>query len=400
MERGAGRDCVASGRERLAAPFFFSYAHNDVDDQLNYFYDELSSRVRKLTGVSLNGFRDTDDMRAGELWGTRLSAELNSCRALVALYSPSYFNSRICARELQVFLERRRKYMLEKTGRRPAAIIPVLWQVSEIPRSLPDFHYEAPRSESLKGKEGVWYVRKIRRHNEFDAIIHSVAKRVKESMAVDLPALPYEPVLTGVTSAFEPPPLPPAEFDAAGAEAGPRCATFVFANAPAWTAWPFSPGHDPLLHIAAAVAKGKDLETHQLTFDPTDPHLLERLKAARTANNLVLFFVDGTSLSNPVVAQRLREYDREKYDSMGTLVVWPPGARVARDVVSQVFPNLSARQPPLFWHELQEPRPFADAVGDSLDRLSNEVLRTATTESPAAPAVYGTVPIVSNRIAT
>jgi hypothetical protein len=382
----------------VAAPFFFSYAHNDLDAHLSSFFDQVSDRVRKLTGVSVNGFKDTDDMRAGEEWGPRLAAELNSCRALVALYSPSYFNSRVCARELQVFLERRRKYMRERVGRRPAGIIPVLWQVSEIPRSLPEFHYEAPRSEDLKGKEGVWYVRNIQRRREFDGIIHSVAKRVKESMEVDLPSLPREPVLLGVTSAFEPPPLPPAEFDTAGAESGPRCATFVFANAPAWKAWPFSPSHKPLLHIAASVAKGKDLEAHQLTFDPADPRLLERLKAARSANNLVLVLVDGTSLSDPAVARRLREYDGEKYDSMGTLVVWPPGAKVVRDVVSKVFPNLSAKQPPFFWHELQEPAPFADAVADSLDRLSNEVLRTSTPESPAAPSPYGSVPIVSNRI--
>jgi hypothetical protein len=383
----------------VASPFFFSYAHNDIDEHLTFFFEQVSARVRKLTGATEKGFRDTDDMRAGELWGPRLAAELNSCRALVALYSPSYFKSTVCARELQVFLERRRKYMRENVGRNPASIIPVLWQVGEIPRSLPEFHHEGPRSEDLKGKEGAWYVRNDGRRKEFDGIIHSVAKRVKESMELKLPSLPSDPVLTGVTSAFEPPPLPPAEFDAAGADSGPRCATFVFANAPAWTAWPFTPGEQPLLHIAAAVAKGKDLETHQLTFDPAQPNLLERLSAARRANNLTLFLVDGTSLSDRSLAERLRQYDGEKPDAVGTLVVWPPGAKAARDLVSQVFPNLSPRQPPLFWPEIQAAKPFADAVGETLDRLSNDVLKAPAPETPPhAPTPYASVPIVSNQV--
>jgi TIR domain len=384
----------------VAAPFFFSYAHNDAkgSPHLDAFFQEVSARVRFLTGAKEDGYRDELAMRAGEVWSAALARELNATRVMVALYSPSYFQSKVCASELQVFLERRRRYIRENVGKRPGNIIPVLWQVEPIPKSLPDFHYERPRSEDIKETEGVWFVRDDGRHKEFKTIAYSVAKRVKEAAALDLPRLPQDPVLGGVTSAFEPEPLPPAEFDPQGGAAGPQCATFVYASPPAWRAWPFTPKSDPLLHIAAAVAKGRDLDAHQLTFDPGNPDLLPRLETVRTPNNLVIFLVDGTTLTDPAVATRLREFDAAQHDAVGTLVVWPqavPGN--AQALVGQVFPKLSNRQPPMFWPQIGEEAAFAKAVAQSLDRLANDALKgPLTAAGSTVHTPYGSLPSVSN----
>lgn len=384
----------------MPAPFFFSYAHNDAkgSPHLDTFFQEVSARVRFLTGAKQDGYKDELSMRAGEVWSAALASELNSTRVMVALYSPSYFRSRVCAGELQVFLERRRSYIRQNVGKRPGNIIPVLWQVEKIPKSLPDFHYERPRSEDIKETEGVWFVRDDGRLKEFKTIAYSVAKRVKEASALDLPRLAHDPVLGGVTSAFEPEPLPPAEFDPHGPSTAPQCATFVYASPPVWKAWPFSPKSDPLLHIAAAVAKGRDLDAHQLAFDPAKPDLVQRVANVRKPNNLLLFLVDGTTLTDPVIATRLRELDATQPDAVGTLVVWPEAVPAdAQARVGQVFPGLYNRQPPLFWPKIGDEAAFAAAVEQSLDRLANDALKGPLASAPPTVATsYGSLPSVSN----
>jgi hypothetical protein len=379
------------------APFFFSYAHNDaLDDHLDDFFDEVNKRVRFLTGTKADGFRDSKKLRAGEDWSRELAAELAVTPALVCLYSPSYFQSRVCARELQIFLERRRKYMEENPGKRPSNVIPVLWQPCEVPFALPGFEYEKPRTRELE-KDGVWEVRDRKKMQEFNAIAKSVAVRVKETQKAPLPPFTPVPVLGGVQSAFEPPPLPPDEFDAADV-AGPHCATFIYPTTPQWKQWPFVPSHDPLLYISAAVAKGRDLISRQLTFDPaTGP--LPRLNAAREKNNLLVLLLSGSHLTDPALVARLREFDTEGFDVVSTLVVWPPGSKTsaAQDVVGQAFPKLSQRTPPFFYPDLDQPETFALAVGESLDHLKMAVLKNPralhelpfSSEFAALPSVVG-----------
>jgi hypothetical protein len=357
------------------APFFFSYAHNDALDQhLEDFFDEVNKRVRFYTGTKVDGFRDKLDLRAGEEWSKELAAELAMTPALVCLYSPSYFQSKVCAQELQVFLERRRKYLDENPGKRPSNIIPVLWQPCDIPVALPGFEYEKPRARELE-KDGVWEVRARKKLQEFQAIAKSVAVRVKDAQKAPLPDFAPVPVLGGVQSAFDPPPLPPAEFDTTNA-GGPQCATFIYPATLQWKQWPFVPKHDPLLHISAAVAKGRDLIPYQFTFDPA-VGLFPRLNTAREKNHLLVLLLCGSQLNDPALVTRLRDFDREGLDTVSTLIAWPPGTKTAaaQNVIGQAFPRLSQRTPPNFYADLDQPDKFAAAVAESLDYLKMAVLK-------------------------
>jgi hypothetical protein len=243
----------------------------------------------------------------------------------------------------------------------------------------------------------VWEVRDRKKMQEFNAIAKSVAVRVKETQKMPLPALSPAPVLGGVQSAFEPPPLPPDEFDIADI-AGPQCATFVYPTTPQWKQWPFVPAHDPLLYISAAVAKGRDLIPRQLTFDPAAGPL-PRLNAARERNNLLVLLLSGSHLGDPALVARLREFDREGFDVVSTLVVWPPGTKTvaAQHLVGQAFPKLSQRTPPYFYPDLDRPETFARAVAESLDHLKMAVLKNPralqeipiSTEFAALPSVAG-----------
>src|SRR6266700_3474739 len=110
----------------MATPFFFSYASIDSDPTLDKFFAEVSGRVRKLMGINQDGFRDVVRIKAGDQWDQKLVDELTATNAMVCLFSPAYFNSVVCAQELQVFLERRLDYK-KKKGKLPSSIIPVLW---------------------------------------------------------------------------------------------------------------------------------------------------------------------------------------------------------------------------------------------------------------------------------
>src|SRR5262245_44420532 len=102
-------------------PFFFSYAHNDVefDDRALQFYTNVNQRVRIIAGLKDDGFFDKSRLKAGDDWSVDLVAALGAAPVMVCLYSPSYFASEVCGQELQIFLERRVLYLSRNVGRPP-----------------------------------------------------------------------------------------------------------------------------------------------------------------------------------------------------------------------------------------------------------------------------------------
>jgi hypothetical protein len=387
----------------MTPPFFFSYAHNDALGQtfLEDFFAEVNTRVRKLTGSTSDGFFDDKQLRAGELWSAELVKALRAAPALVCMYSPSYFKSRVCGGEMQVFLERRAHHIDRHTGSLPANIIPVLWipPLHRIPISLPEFQYARPLSAEFRNA-GVWDLRDSGGSEailgEFRKIAKDVAMRVKEAFKAPLLDLPYTPVLEGIDSAFGPPRLPPEDFDPVTVRSGPQHVTYAYPLGPAWSAWPFHPADDPILHISAAAAKGRDLRPHQLTFDPADSRLIDRLNDVRRKNNLLVMLLDGASLTDAALRERLKEFDRERYEA-ATMIVWRAGTRTAAldRLIAEALPNQSGRQPPFFQPDIDSPGLFADAILRSLDGLRTAVSRQPYGIAPmSSTSEYAEVPLV------
>lgn len=117
--------------------FFFSYASHDHasasmhDFQtgqpinlLDVFYDELRQAVASRLGPAADvSYRDTPDLRIGNLWEDSLTDALQDSRSLVALLSPSYLQSENCGREL--------RFMKERYDLNPGTdhcIIPIFWE--------------------------------------------------------------------------------------------------------------------------------------------------------------------------------------------------------------------------------------------------------------------------------
>lgn len=384
----------------MPKPFFFSYAHNDArDEHLVNFLNKLNAWVRSVSGVKQDGFYDKLNVREGEKWSRELVGELMSGAVMVSMYSPSYFQSGICGREMQVFLERRHADVQAKSGSPPASIIPVLWAPTDVPDSLPDFQYVRPGLQDLE-REGVRYAMATGYNQELERIAAKIATRVNEALKSEyqLSALDYEPALEGLESAFDPPPLPPRDFDVPEAKLGPNSVTCVYASSPPWDAWPFAPEMKPILHLAAAVAKGRELQLHQLMFDPAEAKLMERLQLLEQRNTRMLLLVDGRSLADSKVRARLQEYDSKRIESASTLIVWPKGVapEPSKAMIDDAFPTLSRRKPPVFFQGLQSNEQFVEAVRSSLDALRNVVIRRPTGVPSVTPTTqYTTVPTVS-----
>ncbi len=382
----------------MPKPFFFSYAHNDArDEHLLNFLKKLNAWVRSLSAVKEDGFYDDLGIRAGEEWSGALIKELQSGPVMVSMYSPSYFQSGICGREMQVFLDRRHADVQANSGSPPASIIPVLWLPTDIPDSLPDFQYVRPQSQTL---QGVRSAVAFGQSTEIEQIASNIATRVSEAIKSEyqLSALDYEPALQGLQSAFDPPPLPPSDFDLPQAKLGPNSATCVYASSPPWDLWPFAPDMKPILHLAAAVAKGRELQLHQLMFDPAQATLIPRLQLLEQRNTRTLLLVDGRSLADSQVRARLQEYDRERIETASTLIVWPKGVEpeASKALVDDAFPTLGRRKPPSFFSSLQTHKQFVEAVRMSLDSLRNVVIRRPTGVPSVTPTTqYTTLPTVS-----
>src|SRR5580765_2774492 len=123
----------------MAHVFFASYARLDNDrKRLQNVVLDLRERVRSVVGAadaSKVGFFDTyDGISTGQDWEKTLGEAARHARVLVCFCSNTYFNSEYCANEFEVF--RRRLDALGPAGDALRVVIPVVWNVSAMPKAV------------------------------------------------------------------------------------------------------------------------------------------------------------------------------------------------------------------------------------------------------------------------
>jgi hypothetical protein len=177
-----------------------------------------------------------------------------------------------------------------------------------------------------------------------------------------------------VPSAFAPQ-LPPEDFDGPEGGAGPECVTFVYQQEPEWEHWPYSPEKEPVLRISTSVATRLEYRAQKIMFDVRQPDLTAQLQKASEKNNIVMLLIDGSTLINNTLQQRLQEYDSQPAEASSTVIVWRSSADFNSNLVQAAFPNLSVRRPRFFYPNIDSPEKLDKIVAEALDALKMAALR-------------------------
>lgn len=100
---------------------YLSYAYPDnADGFVNQLQERLAQELQIQTGEPAGVVWDLDRMRPGGPWSTQVEEMVKRAKFLIAVVSPSYFNSEFCRKEFKAFLEKE-----QRTGR--TLIFPVYY---------------------------------------------------------------------------------------------------------------------------------------------------------------------------------------------------------------------------------------------------------------------------------
>jgi FxsC-like protein len=184
------REVTVPGAAPGAPYFLISYSHTErygqglerePDAWVIKFYTDLCRNVEELAAVP-------PGTRVGVLdrawwvehdWRAGLPEALASCRVLVPLYSPRYFQSDACGKEWQTFAVR--PAGLPGQARQAPAIVPVMWSpmtAGSVPWAARSVPIEFGGVDSY-ARHGLYGMMKLATHrDDYDEVVRQVAQRV------------------------------------------------------------------------------------------------------------------------------------------------------------------------------------------------------------------------------
>jgi hypothetical protein len=131
--------------------FFASYARSNMgrNQLLLRFCEDLIDVVRARISATEAYFFDEQSILPGDEFPASLESALQNTRSFLAFYSPAYFNSPDCSREIKAFQIRVADY--RQTNANPGSCGPlgILWESEaqikgKLPASLQDAQYNVP----------------------------------------------------------------------------------------------------------------------------------------------------------------------------------------------------------------------------------------------------------------
>jgi FxsC-like protein len=327
--------------------FFFSYTRidrlADPGENIKKFYDDLHRRMQ-LLGYRDGGFFDTEGINSGEEWCVKLEQALASCRILVAMYSPSYFQSPYCGKEWQAFHEIHKKYLvtLPRGVTSPDVILPVKWiPTKSLPGNVGKMQYSQENYARTYAEEGLLYLmnRFKRFKEEYTNFLDTFAKRLR-----DMADAQGARTNTVISLSETPPAFPlssnDAQLDTPRANRGSRYVKFVFVagmknemstmsrkckdgygeelDRKDWK--PSYPDEDEEAGMVAAEIAIADKRFSE--FLVPSQNLMSEIRDAEKQNNIVILVVDPWSVNLITFRQFLSDYDRNLLTNCGVIVHW------------------------------------------------------------------------------
>ena len=110
-----------------AYDLFISYAHADDRDEnrekVAALVEAIKADYLRVTGAALNVFFDTHAIRSMDDWEAKIHTGLRQSRMMVAVLSPSYFQSVFCRREWEIYVETELALALPGDGITPIYVV-------------------------------------------------------------------------------------------------------------------------------------------------------------------------------------------------------------------------------------------------------------------------------------
>ena len=136
------------------------------------------------------GFVDRD-IRVGNEWPRRITDALATCRVFIPLYQPRYFSSENCGKEWFAFHKRQVEHEAN-VGRRPEAIIPVLWVPVEerlLPEAARSVQFDHHRLGEIYARDGFSQLIRISRfRDDYNEALRTLAAHIVKVATYSAPA--------------------------------------------------------------------------------------------------------------------------------------------------------------------------------------------------------------------
>jgi hypothetical protein len=299
--------------------FFASYARNDTDYEpsrleMKKFIDDLSARVAVKMALPRSGicFFDESSIGTGSIWRSELADALRTTKVGVTLYSPSYFTSKWCGKEFQVFLNR-----APATASHPIGIVPVLWmKCMTLPPCVEQIQYRSAAFPPEYVEVGLQQLLSLKVYEDqykrsvdaiADAIVAAAGNSLGPIAALDLENIPSA---WDRTSAADPD---------SHKEGSISKTCFVFISRRGWDWQPYPEKQRTIGAMAQQISGDMGLRYEEIACDAT---LANKLKETKTSNVPTILFGDPASLRDGAYAQPMREYDDLYLLNCGALVPW------------------------------------------------------------------------------
>jgi hypothetical protein len=300
--------------------FFVSYTRANNDIYLQRFVEDLVVVVSDRRGLGRGNvvFFDQRDLELGEDWDAAIVEALQTSGVVLCLFSPAYFKSEYCGRELALFSQRRA--LIQNAGEPvPPLLKPIIWvpfKDDEVPAALRAEQRTFGDPQEAQNVKGFKYLLKQLDENKilYNDLVDKLGLEIIS--AVDrhpLPRLATVPALRKIRSMFASEPAPPGTPVPSFPPSGPKHVRFVYVaaspqaigaareNAPYQEAggsdWkPFSPTSKVRIHrLLQGVVANDDLDftSEELPFDA---NLIASIDEALKWRQIVVLIVDGWSL--------------------------------------------------------------------------------------------------------
>jgi FxsC-like protein len=180
----------------LLYDYFFSYAHENFDADLERFSNDLRTRLAALRGRSTHevAFTDGGSLLPGVRWKPELARALGNARVFIYVRSPQYFQRPFCGKEWSVFESRLSSTSDPSAARRlmvPLHWIPTTYASVRLPTSLvDDTQYTFEKFGATYGRYGLSEMMKADGRPGYAEFLSAFVQYVAELMTDPELALP------------------------------------------------------------------------------------------------------------------------------------------------------------------------------------------------------------------